>query len=432
MDEQTYLALLLATLTAILLYGVAFTDRVRKYARTVFRRFWTLPFVFLLGFGSLYLATRLLEGVLALRRMSLLWTELPLLFLSFKLLFALLPLLLLRPLLRRLPLSRNGSFYSAAALLFLFLDIIVLALFNISFTYYFLWAFLFAVLFAVTPSKPLKVLFLLASPYWLLKTLVELFALPQLDFCRLLLLSPVNGNLLLTAILLPFVLMLVRIEMVLPTFTRVRRSARSRVAGELLAVLLAGLFFSFVLYQPYNELNRQPVTAEGRIDLSAGTASLHLTSPAPLDGLRLWADGRPLPLPVDSGEAGAPLPGLPPSPPVTLVADAFLDRRNVTVRFEQQRRPEAIRLRLSAGRGFVLYDANFPYTRGPRGDEYEILIGRNPPIPLDIQLTVPRDEEYSLDITLEYPGLPPGIEVRGGNVRLDSRHTIRETLPLRT
>ncbi len=431
-DEKTYLILLLAALTAILLYGVAFTGRVRKYARTVGRRVWTLPVIFLLGFGSLYVATRLLGGVLALRRMSRLWAELPLLFLAFKLLFALLPLLLLRPLLRRLPFSRNGSFYSAAALLFLFLDIVVLALYNISFTYYFLWAFFFALLFAVTPNKLLKLIFLLAAPYWLLKTLVELFALPQPEFCRLVLLSPVGGNLLLTAVLLPFVLMLLRIEMVLPTFTRVHRRIRFRVAGEVLALLLAGLFVSFLLYQPYNELNRQPVTAEGEIDLAAGTGSLRLSSLAPLDGLRLLAGGRPLLLPAGSDAARAALTDLPPPPPVSLASHAFLDRKNVTVLFEPQRRPDGIRLRLLGAGSFVLYDANFPYIRGPHGDEYEILIGRNPPIPLSVKLTLPRDGDYSLDIVLEYPGLPPDVEVVGGNMRLEARHTVRERLVLKT
>jgi hypothetical protein len=431
-DEKTYLILLLATLTIACLYAVAFTGRVKKYARTIGRRLWTLPAIFLLGFGVLFLSTWILERILSLRRMRMLWAELPLLFLVFKLSLAPLLLLLLRRLLRRLPFSRNGSFYSAAAIVFLLLDILILGILNISFTYYFLWAFLFALLFAVASSKPLKVLFFLASPYWLLKTLVELFALPRLEFCQFILLSPVWGNLLLATTLLPFVLMLIRIEMILPSFTRLRKKVRFRLAGSILTLFLGCLLLSFLLFEPYNELNRQPVSVENTVDYPSGTSSLALASPAPLGRMQVLENGRVVPIETDSAGCQLSLSALPPPPRIQVSSTGFLDRKNLIVQFQPQRRPQAVRVHLSGPKAFVLFDANFPYTRSPEGREYDILIGRNPPIPLSLELTLPRGGDFELEIILEYPGLPEQLEVRGENVRLDARQTMRETMALKT
>jgi hypothetical protein len=345
---------------------------------------------------------------------------------------ALLILLLLRAPLRRLPFSRNGSFYSAAALIFLFLDIIVLAIVNISFTYYFLWAFIFALLFAVTPSKPLKLVCFLLSPYWLLKTLVELFAQPSLEFCRFVLLSPLEGNMLLTTALLPFVLMLIRIDMVLPSFSRIRRGTRIRLATSLLTIFLAGLFVSFLLYAPYNELNRQPAVAENTVDLAAKSSVLSLSSPAPLGRIEVRDHGRPLLVDTTSSRYRTPLPLLPAAPPVGVSTTGFLDRRNVVLRFQPESAPYQVRLNLSSQEAFVIYDANFPYVRSPEGKRYDLLIGKNPPVPLQVQLTLPRGGRYELEVVLEYRSLPPTLEVRGEHLRLQSRHTVREKIDLRT
>jgi hypothetical protein len=431
-SEKTYVAVLVVVLAGTLLYGLAFTRRLRKYLRSLVHHLWALPLFAAALIILLYAATWILEGVLALRRISNLWEHLPLAFLAFKLGLPVGLLFFLVSRVRRLPVPRRGSFYSAAALLFLLADIVVLAVLNIAFTYYFLWAFLFALLFSMTTSRLLKLLFFLVSPYWIVKTVVELFTLPSLEFCRLVLLSRVQGNLLTALVILPFVLMGIRLRLIFPPLhvahARLRRGlVTTAVAGALGALLV--LFFA---YSPYGNGRSQPVAASYRIDEVAGYSVLELESPAPLGRLTVRSRlgeqsistrGRTqiVPLQTPEGLLDTALSSL-----------SFLDRKNIAIELRPWGRPHRIRLTLRAPEEFVLFDANFPSVREPGGREYTILVGANPPVPLALQLTVPRERSYSLEITLEYLQGPESYDVAGPGKSVSSRLTFRRQLELKT
>jgi len=80
----------------------------------------------------------------------------------------------------------------------------------------------------------------------------------------------------------------------------------------------------------------------------------------------------------------------------------------------------------------VLFDANFPYTRTPGGKEYTILIGVNPPLPLDVELTVPRNRAFTVEVTLEYLQPPEGYTLTGESVSVSNRLRFRKNLELKT
>jgi len=265
-SEQLYVVLLIAALAGTLLYSLLYTRRLRRYLRLLGRDFWVLPLYFLLIFLLLFLASWALEGLQRLRNSSDLWAHLPLPFLAFKLAVPLLLFFSLLPVLRRLRVPLRGSFYSASALLFLLADIAVLAAINISFTYYFLWAFACALLFSAANSRVLKLLAFLASPYWILKAVLELFSLPVLRFCRVVLLSKLWGNLLLAAVLMPFILMYVRLHFVLPLFRISPRRTRRVISAALFGAILTGLAAFIFFYSPYGPDMPQPVRAEYLVD----------------------------------------------------------------------------------------------------------------------------------------------------------------------
>ncbi len=431
-SEQTYVILLIAVLASILLYGLAFTRRLRKYLRTLFRNLWALPLFFALCFGLLYASTWMLQGILALRRMPLLWTFLPLPFLAFKLAFALLIVFVLFRLFHRRVFPVRGSFYSAAALVFLLLDVVVLAVINISFTYYFLWAFTFALLFSVTPNKYLKLLFFLAAPYWIVKTVVELFLVPQLEFCRVLLLSPLAGNLLMAVILLPFVLMFIRLRMILPVFHRVPERTRHLVGYSMLSVVFLGLLAGFLVYWPYRAGRRQPVTVAYLVDQREAAGTLRIESPAPLGVLRVRQDGQTVGIDSSSRRYVLSTRQVPTLLQTRTSSVAFLDRKNVTVTLAPSGAPYRVKLVVSSPEEFVLFDCNFPYQMDRTGRRYEVLIGVNPPLPLPVQLTVPRGRTFTLAITLEYLNIPTSISVSGPGKVVKERTTYNAEMELKT
>lgn len=431
-SEQLYVVLLIGVLAAALLYSLVFTPRLRRYLRLLGRDFWVLPLYFLFIFLLLFLASWTLEGLLRLRNSADLWAHLPLPFLAFKLAVPLLVFFSLLPLLRRLRVPLRGSFYSAAALLFLLADIAVLAAVNISFTYYFLWAFACALLFSAVTSRVLKLLFFLASPYWILKAVLELFSLPVLRFCQVVLLSKLWGNLLLAGVLLPFILMYIRLRLVLPLFRISSRRTRQVVSAALFSVVLSGLSGFFLFYSPYGPGRPQPVRAEYLVDRVSGEARVELASPAPLRGLYLRDPGGLRVVNTRARFARRPLPRIEDLVVPRVTAVGFLDRKNVNLTLQPLGSPVRIRLTVSAPEEFVLYDANFPYQREPDGRRYTLLIGVNPPLPLSVQLTLPQAHSFALSLELEYGEPPAGFEAFGDQAEVRSRLTYRMGLELKT
>lgn len=431
-SEQLYVALLLAVFGGILAYSLVFTGRLRRYLRLLGRDFWILPLYFLFIFLLLYLASWALEAVQRLRGITNLWSFLPLPFLAFKLAVPLLIFFLLLSLLRRLHVTRRGSFYSAAALLFLVLDIVVLAVINLSLTYYFLWAFLFALLFSAVTNRLLKLLFFLASPYWLVKTVLELFSLPVLPFCQFVLLSRLWGNLLLAVVLLPFILMFNRLRLVIPLFRISPRRTRQTLSAVLYGTILVGLFGYFLAYAPYGSGRPQPVEATYRLDLGRGEQVLELASPAPLGRLTLQEPAGPAELSTRSRRLSRPLSGAGELLESSVTELGFLDRKNVNLVFRPWGAPVRLRLVVSSPEEFVLYDANFPYQREPDGRRYTLLIGAYPPLPLEVQLTLPQSRHFALDLELEYDEPPPGFGLRGADKAIQARLLYHTRLELET
>jgi hypothetical protein len=390
-SEQLYVILLVAVLAGTLLYSLVSIRRLRRYLRLLGRDFWILPLYLLFIFLLLFLASWALEGMQRLRNSADLWSHLPLPFLAFKLAVPLLLFFALLPALRRLRLPLRGGFYSAAALL----------------------AFL-------------------ASPYWILKAVLELFSLPVLRFCRVVLLSKLWGNLLLAAVLLPFILMYIRLHLVLPWFRISSRRTRRVLSASLFGAILAGLAGFFLLYSPYGPGRPQPVTAEYLVDRESGQALVELASPAPLRDLYLLEPGG---LRVVDTRALRVRRVLPPIadlvvPRVTEVG--FLDRKNIHLALQPVGEPVRIRLTVSAPEEFVLYDANFPYQRELDGRRYTLLIGANPPLPLAVQLTLPQARSFAVGLELEYGEPPAGFEAFGDRAVVRSRLTYRMKLELKT
>jgi hypothetical protein len=431
-SEKMYLIILLVVLAGILVYGLVFTRRLRKYLRILAHNIWVLPLFFVFIFLLLFLSTWLIEGILRVRNLINLWEELPLLFLGFKLAVPLAILFILLNLVKRFPIPRRGSFYSAAALLFLLLDIIVLAVINISFTYYFLWAFTFSLLFSATSYRPLKVLLFLASPYWIVKSIVELFTLPRLEFCRVLLLSKLEGNLLLTVFLIPFILMFIRLKFIFPPTRIITNRIRSGITAAVFGLILAGLLTTFFVYAPYGPRRQQPVNATYVIDEVADKRYLELSSPAPLENLKARDGNTTISIDTRSRLYTLPLKHGGEYLDTTISSVGFLDRKNVNLLLTPWSEPYRVRLKVSAEEEFVLFDANFPYTREPGGREYTILIGVNPPLPLNVQLTVPKNRTFTVGITLEYLRSPEGYDLSGEFAAISNRLTFRRDLELKT
>ena len=430
-SERAYITAFLAVFVGIVLCSVLFWSRMKKYVRTLFRKIWTLPVMFGMTFGILVLSTIVLESIVRLQDFPSLWSHLPAPFLALKISLTVFLTSLLMPVLKRLPFSRNGSFYSVSALTLFICDVLLLAAVNLSFSYYLLWSLAFCVLFAFSPWRWLKALFFLISPYWVVRTVWELFTIGERQFCEMMLFSVEAGNLLLAALVLPFVLMGIRLSFLVPPLgrnPRVRRTYLAASISGLFSLVMAG---GLMLYFPFTEVNPQPITIEATVD-DDGTNMVQLSSPAPLGAGDLLRDADRLPFQTTERSFAVSFQNLPEYVVVEQSRRAFLNRETVTLRIESRDQPFLVSLDLISDQDYILFDSNFPFRRHQSGREYEILVGRNPPNPLSIELTLPRGRTYHCVLRTEYLGPLLDVHLTGRAASVERGLTVSKRFTLRT
>jgi len=404
-DEKVYVGLVFGILALTLLYSLIFRKGLKKYVRTLTRNAWAIIPLAGLCFLFLVAGTFVVEGLLGARGFPSLWQYSPLAFLGLKIIVALFLYAALYNVFRRMPFPRNGSFYSAAALFFLLIDIVVVAAFNISFTFYFLWAFIFVFLSAVVPNRWAKALLFLPAPFWGLRGIITVFLSPALPFCRFILLSPLWGNLLVAGACLPFILVLMRIGLIFPGRGILRRRRRELAAAVVLLIGGGTLSYMLYTYSPFTAAHPQPIVATQTISVAPDGATLAtalaIDSSAPLGPLSLRDRFGPRFVNPSLAEVAMVLPDVESPLQIDQSSVQFLRQRNVTLRVSMPSPARLMNVTLASAVDFILYDSSFPAVReSPR--EYQLLIGAFPPAPLSLQLSLPADSAFTLTFTVEF------------------------------
>ncbi|HET6451286.1 MAG TPA: hypothetical protein VFI08_08240, partial [Spirochaetia bacterium] len=416
LGETQYVAAFGGTLAALLLFALGRLRRLKKYTRILVRNSAAIVPLAALAFAFLVAGTWAVAAIPVLRGFPEVWKYAPLPFLGLKICVALFLCAALYPPLRYLPFPRNGSFYSAAALLFLLLEIGVVAVFDVSFTPYFLWAFLFLFLSSLARNRWWKLLAALPAPVWALRGIVTIFQLPALPLSHVLTLSPLLGNLIVAGAFLPFIFVVLRLALLFPGRGPMTRGVREVLLAGVLLVAAGALAVRLLTFSPFSVARPQPLVATQTVMVdSAGrteSTTLGIESPAPLRGVFLSTPGEPRPVPVRRESRPIPLAPVPSPLDVSVESGQFLQQLNLTLGIRMPSRPRLLTLSIDAARDFVLYDSSFPAVReGPRS--YRLLVGAFPPDPLSVQLTLPTGKSFTITLTAEFDSPLIGAEVIG-------------------
>jgi hypothetical protein len=312
--------------------------------------------------------------------------------------------------LRRLPLSKNSSFYSAAAIFFFFVNVLVFSALDISFSFFFLWAYITSIFFSVIKNRRVKILLISVSalPFYLL--VYDTFFLAAKDFAGVLINSPLTGNFLLGCMFFPFLLMLIRVDFL----TRHSHNARFGRGLKFLLGLTGGATLAALLFTlSFNPWSGSPQPLSVEEYAAPGEHALRLSSPSPLGNFTLSFGGENFS--VDTGERTLELPLPAADAPLahTIRADNFLARRTYSIAFSPPLKPEKITLALSSDTPLVVYDCNFPYSLDITGHNAEVFIGEDPPVPLELIMTFPADQVVTARLTSWSPVLSSDSEIGG-------------------
>ncbi len=432
LSEKNLIVIIIIIISVMIAYAFLRPNKLKKYILTLKNNLWNIPVFFGLVLIILFISTLLLNILLVIKGFPDLWTFIPAVFFITKIMLCLLFSTLAYMFLKRYGFSKNGSFYTTASLLFLILTVFIIALINISFTYYFLWALFFIFLFSISKRRVIKIILLLLSQIWIVRAVVDFFSLPELQICKAFIFSPIIGNLLFTIVIIPFILLLIRIRFLFRYSKKKTGHSTSLILGINLLVAVLILTGYIILYTPFNGGNPQFVTAERQIDYDKKINSLILSSGAPLGKFQVTYGRREYFIDTLAREIDIPLTVYPELLSYNLESVGFLNRKNITVVLKPQGDPLKIEVKVSSEKEFVLYDANFPYSRERSGTEYTVYIGKNPPNPLKLELTLPKDGVFTIILTISYDKPPLTLSIHDSDLALHSTLVLNKSIDIKT
>lgn len=428
--ELVLIIIYMAILTVPFVYMALAKKRFLKYMGNFLKYSYVILIFFLLIFAFLYLGTEALRLVSGIRNLPDLWKYAPLLLFSLKVAFALALFFPAFRLIRRIRFPRNRNFYSMSAIFFLLASVVFTGLYNISFSYYFVWSFFWAFLFSLFANRYLKLFCFLMSPLWLFKIGRDIFSLKTLPLADYLIGSRFIGNLILAAVLLPYIIMIMRLGF---AFSHPRKRVRKALAAAVYSLIggATGMLFFFTLsYQPFGNGTAQPLSYRDYINLDAAERTVTIESPASLKGLSVSAPDFSYTLTGVSREASFVPDIIPDLLELDIRSDHFLGRVQFNLSLKARGEPSQIALNLYSPDELILYECNFPFTITPSGHTIIIHIGDHPPIPLRVEFTLPGNLNAEMAADITYTSLPYDLALSGIKTDTERRLRIKKTYPL--
>ncbi len=409
--ERNYLIALLAVAGLAMLYGSVYRKPLARYIRTIRRNFWTLPVLFGTVFAYLGVAGAIAEWLLSLRPIPELWRFAPLVTVLFKLTLASALFQATYLLVGRLPLSRNGSFYTASALVIVFVSILVFAALNIALSAYFLIAFIFVFLFSISRRRLMKLL-------WLAGSLVPLAVLATVAFTRHaeevveVFITGWFGDLLLSAALLPALLLFIRLGFLFSHPRKGRSAFAVKLVTTVLVTATTALAVYLLVFPPFDDETPQIVRVTDSRNFEENSRAIELASTAALPEIEY---GRTRFVPDGSRTTYRRNEMDLPDRMVTMAvldSESFLGRTQFRIEINAPQRIRSLDIELHSDAPLLVYNSNFPFTPVEEGRRTLIHIGRNPPRPIEVEIVIPVELEVELKYTAELPAVPPRTEAQ--------------------
>ncbi len=428
--EQAYLFLLLTVIVAPLIYPFFIPRKFNRYLKTLGKNFWDIPVLLLLILLFLIIGTYGVQLILLIRGFPTLWQHTPLIVFLIKASIALILFFLFFGLLKKIRFSQNSTFYSSSALFMILLAILTVSVLDISMTYSLLWAFTFSFLFSIVPNKYTKAVMLAFSTLLVIKTLSNVFAQGADRVIEYLILSPFSGNMFLSLLILPFLLMLIRLDFLFRHPTLMRQKVLIRNAAIIFSsITMIGVLYLFG-FNPYSKSNPQPVSVQEVVDTSTGQSRIRVSSPAEIEALILSSGDIGQKVISNTREENLLRQTDETYLDIDISLEKFLDRDRFLIFLNSQNTPESIEIRFSGNSDFLVYDIDFPYTLTADHMGAIVHIGHNPPLPLQFEAVFLSGTADTMKISAGYNGPFKDLGVLGAPYRITQTRTVNMDLPL--
>lgn len=420
-NETSYVLILLVLISLIIIYPFIAHKRFKKYRKIIIRHFWNMPVIFLIMFLLLWISTMIIHIILKIQSFPSLWEIAPLYFLTLKLTVSILIFLLTLRLFKGIHFSRRGTFYSAAAMIFIIIDLLILISVDISFSFYLRPVLIFIFAFTIFRNRWIKLIFLSLTVLVLTTGVINIFLLDTRRVIHLILLSPVIGNLIITANLIPVTLMIFRLQFLYHQ-NNIKKAKIITISSDLLlSAISIGLFIYLSIFNPYGKDRLQPVTISENIGIGNDKREISFISPAPLGEFTYSTSSNRTTVNISETSYTTFVSAPPNLPEINITDISFLKRTQYTITIDSLLIPQKIIAVLRGNEEFLLFDSNF-LTINNDNKTTEFLIGSNPKLPMDLTFTLHNDFKGELSLQLEFIEYPSMIKLESEN--FDSEHSI--------
>lgn len=390
---------------------------------------WTFPLLFFLLFLYLFLSTLMIEELSSLRDFPDFWTQNPLLFLLFKVFFSMTLFWGFLYLIRGISISPSHHFYTYSAFLSVLISLATALVFNLTFSYFFLWSLAGISLFMISRKTMIKQAAIIITPLPLVLVALSIFTEPFFGISRFLLMSRISGNLFLTIIIMPTIMLFSSLDHYIHRHFRNRRSLRNLFILIFWTVSTISVVIGIQRIEPYSGGTAQPVDISESIDLNGGSRSIEISSPAPIGDIGLKLDKLNMNLTDVGRNAQITAPMISNLVKIERESSSFLDRMSLHYTIETKGTPDRMKIGFSSDDPLIIFDSNYPSILSADGRSVSFSIGINPPVPLELNVIIPRNLTPRMDLDIEYSDFPYDFSLSRKDFELRKKMTVTYSVP---
>lgn len=429
--SELYLLFFFLAVSVIIIFYITFhAKQSANYIKRIFKYFHLIPWTAFTVFIFYVVSTYITVGILRLTHLESQWQKIiPEIFIL-KCTVCTLMLIATVPFFKKLKRPNMGSFYSGSAVVTAIVDLILFIIIDFSFAVYFIWGLLWIFVFTLYSSRRIKFLCMILAGTFLFMATHGIIFYPAMNLAEDLIFSSFKINLFIAMISLPFVFMGARIFYVLPPKFKFRHKL-SRVSALLGIIVITVFSVRFIYtYSPFSRDNLQVVKAEQILDADGKTSVVHLESNYKIGDIRLDYEDEHFEISTDKKWASVNTARPKIKASFEKETDYFLERKTVRLKIDAEGKANKLLVYLipkNKDDRLLILDSTYPHM--DENGNVRFRIGQNQPMPFEMEITTPRDEEFSTEILVIYSEPPFRFSFEGENKTCVPYFTLKKNLP---
>lgn len=414
-SEYSFILFYITTVGLLIVFSVFSGKKVLRYSKKLLKYVWIVLYFFILIFIFLLISTLITVFITTMKSSYEIWRESPFYLLTLKILISVLLFFFSLFLLKKIKLTVSGSFYSAGAIFLFLINLIIFQFINITLALFALWGLFWTILFSLFKSRVLKTACMFLSSAFIIYIVFYIFSKPAYDLCEKMIFDWITGNILITFVILPYIMMILRILISRTHIESAKYRALRRTIYSATALLFIFLLNYYMKNNPFPAGNPQPVFYRQTVDLNRKISTVTIKSPYKTGRISYFSGEKEYTADTEKTFYKASSATSLDLMSVSRKTSSYLDRKNLIFEIEAAGNPEKYYIDFFTKEDPVVLDCSYPFTVTKNSNKGTIHIGKNPPSPLVIDMLLPENTSVWFNIRTVSETFPFDNKLKGKN-----------------